>query len=99
MCIKGAFRSKFFTYDQNAGKGSKCILTKLELSTSCHFQDIAVQSQRISFYFSVGIYSRLTFRNGLNLFEKQLIYNSDPLPLTITLTHTFIESYEQVETF
>ena len=40
---------------------------------------------------------RLTFRNGLNLFEKQLIYNS--LPLTITLTHTFIESYEQVETF
>ena len=37
-----AHSSQVFTVDQNAGKLLKCILTKLEVSTSCRFQHIAV---------------------------------------------------------
>ena len=35
---------KFFSVGLNVEKSLKCILTKFELSTSCRFQDIAVQS-------------------------------------------------------
>ena len=35
---------EFFTIDQNIGKSLKCIFTKFELSSSCRFQNIAVQS-------------------------------------------------------
>ena len=46
---------KFFTANQNLGQSLKFILTKFELSASCCFQDIAVQSQQFSSYSSVAI--------------------------------------------
>ena len=33
---------EFFTFDQNAGISLECILTEMDISTSCRFQDIAV---------------------------------------------------------
>ena len=45
--LKG-IQIKFFTVDQNVWKSVKCILTKFEFFTSCHFQDIVVQSQQFS---------------------------------------------------
>ena len=42
--LKRAFKSGFFTLDQNVGICLKCILTKFEVSTSSRYQDIALQN-------------------------------------------------------
>ena len=55
LCVRPCIQVKFFTFDQNVGKSLKRISTKIEHSTSCRFQDIAVQSQQASFYFSAAI--------------------------------------------
>ena len=52
--LKG-IQVKFFTVDQNVWISLACILTKFELSVFCRFQDIAVQSQQFSSYFSFAI--------------------------------------------
>ena len=44
LLLKKAFKSSFSekpkVHSQNLRKSPKCILTKFELSSSCHFQDI-----------------------------------------------------------
>ena len=47
--------SQVFTPDQNLRKSLNCILTKLKLSTSYCFQDIAVQSLKCFSYISLAI--------------------------------------------
>ena len=59
-----------FTVEQNVGKSQKCILNKFELSTSCRFQNIAVQNQQFSSYFSVAILPVL--RQKINFWKVDL---------------------------
>ena len=50
---------KFFTVDQNVDIRLKSFHTEIEVSTSCRFQDNAVQNQQFSFYFGVAFLSVL----------------------------------------
>ena len=102
--LKG-IQVKFFTVDQNVGKSRKWILTKFELSTFFHFQDITVQSYQFSSYTSVAILPVLQEKINFskvdsNLLEKQLIYSSDSLLYfgNNTDKNTF-ESYKHAVTF
>ena len=49
--FKMAFKPSFVTVDQNIGESLKCTLATFEASTSCRFQDIAVQNKEFYSYF------------------------------------------------
>ena len=70
--LKG-IQVKCFTADQNIRKSLKCNITKIEVSTSCRFQDIAVQNYQL--YAAVTLW-RLHFesiRNAVSvLFQRSL---------------------------
>ena len=79
---KNFFQVKLFTVDE---KNLQCIFTKIELFTSCRFQDIIqfkISSFPSTFVLPFCQYCDREFTFGklaLHLREKQLIYNSDPL--------------------
>ena len=83
-----------------------------QVLTFSRFQDIAVQSSQFSSYFSVAIlpvlwqilpvlWQKINFWHvGLNLFEKQVIYNSDPLLcFDNNSAKILLESYKHAVTF
>ena len=49
-----------FSFDQNAGKSLKSIITKIEFSKFCRFQDVSVQSYQFSSYISVAFWQYVT---------------------------------------